>query len=239
MPPILVFRHIECEGPGFFGKLLDRLALPYRIIEIDNGATVPRHCDDAAALVFMGGSMSVNDPLPWIADELALIRQAIDRNLPVLGHCLGGQLISRALGGTVTRNPVKEIGWHEVRRVDGPLDAHWRGALPARFEAFHWHGETFSIPPGGQRILQSALCPNQGFVINHTLALQCHIEMTTDMVTEWADRYRDELVTAAPGVQSADALLLQLDDRIAALQSIAEAVYLRWLAPVLHAGAQR
>ncbi|KAF0192114.1 MAG: glutamine amidotransferase class-I [Gammaproteobacteria bacterium] len=233
MQPILVFRHIECEGPGFFGTVLDRLALPYRIIQVDNGEPVPRDCGGAAALVFMGGPMSVNDPLPWISAELALIRQAVDRNLPVLGHCLGGQLISRALGGEITRNPVTEIGWHDVTRVDDALTTDWRRCLPARFEAFHWHGETFSIPPGAQRILQSAFCPNQGFVINNALALQCHIEMTTAMVDTWADLYRHETATPSVSVQTRETMLTDLDERVAALQAVAEALYLRWLEPVL------
>lgn len=232
MKPILIFRHLKHEGPGYFSTFLDERAIPYRIIAIDAGDRVPPDVDDAAALVFMGGSMSVNDPLPWIAAELALIRAAVARDMPVLGHCLGGQLISKALGGRVTRHPVSEIGWHPVTRVAGAPEARWRDAFPSTFDAFHWHGETFSIPPGAHRILASTACANQAFVIGNTLALQCHIEMTADMVHEWSAAGRDEIVVASPSVQSAVAMSRDLPRRIAGLQAVARNAYDCWLAPL-------
>ena len=108
-------------------------------------------------------TMSVNDDLPWIPPVLDLIRQAAAKNIPVLGHCLGGQLMAKALGGQVGRNAIKEIGWGTVNRVDGPEAEAWLGDLD-HFEAFHWHGETFSIPPGAVRILGNDNCANQAFV---------------------------------------------------------------------------
>ena len=117
MKPLYIFRHIECEGPGYLGEVLTRLAIPSEIIAIDKDDPVPADIEDCSGLVFMGGPMSVNDPLPWIDRELELIRQAHAQEMPVLGHCLGGQLISKALGGTVNANPVREIGWHSVRKL--------------------------------------------------------------------------------------------------------------------------
>jgi len=96
MLPVLIFRHIAHEGPGYLGDFLREKKIPYEMICVDQGESVPDTADGTSALVFMGGPMSVNDPLPWIADELALIRQAIDRGIPVLGHCLGGQLLAQA-----------------------------------------------------------------------------------------------------------------------------------------------
>ncbi|MBI5612474.1 MAG: type 1 glutamine amidotransferase, partial [Gammaproteobacteria bacterium] len=186
MKEIAIFRHAASEGPGYLADFLARRGLPQRLIRIDNNDPVPTSIDGFSALVFMGGPMSVNDDLPWIPPVLALIRQAVAADRPVLGHCLGGQLISKALGGAVTRNPVKEIGWLPVSRVNGPLAADWLDDLPAEFEVFHWHGETFSIPPGATRILTSRDCANQAFVIGKTLAFQCHVEMTSAMVREWA-----------------------------------------------------
>ena len=117
MRPLTIFRHIACEGPAYLAEVLDHHAVPWRLVKIDAGEPVPDTLDDCSGLVFMGGPMSVNDPLPWIEQELALIRRAQAGNMPVLGHCLGGQLICKALGGTISANPVKEIGWH-------PREAH-------------------------------------------------------------------------------------------------------------------
>ena len=233
MNPLYIFRHIECEGPGYLGEVLSRLEIPRRLIAIDRNETIPANIDHCSGLVFMGGPMSVNDPLPWIGKELELIRMAHAQGLPVLGHCLGGQLISKALGGQVTANPVKEIGWHDVRRSSGKTAERWLGDLPARMELFHWHGETFSLPAGAELILENDHCPHQAFADGNTLALQCHVEMTAPMVVEWATLYDDDLNSTSPAVQTAGAMTENLDERIDALQRVADQLYLRWLAPLL------
>ena len=94
MKPVAIFRSSPIEGPGYLSDFLDERGIPWQLIRIDSGDEIPTRIDPFSGLVFMGGPMSVNDPLPWIADELALIRQAIDRGIPVLGHCLGGQLLA-------------------------------------------------------------------------------------------------------------------------------------------------
>jgi GMP synthase-like glutamine amidotransferase len=231
MPEILIFRHAPHEGPGYFAEFAARHGLRARLIRIDQGDPIPESIDQASALVFMGGPMSVNDPLPWIPKVTHLIQQAVAADKPVLGHCLGGQLISKALGGIVAANPVKEIGWLPVTRADNTDARDWLGDLPRAFDVFHWHGETFSIPAGAMRILASRDCPNQAFVIGKTLAMQCHIEMTADMVREWARAGADEIAAACamPTVQDTAAMISDLDARIARLQVAAEQVYGRWL----------
>jgi GMP synthase-like glutamine amidotransferase len=227
--PVLIFRHHPGEGPGYLGQYLDEQSIPWREIAIDQGETVPGSLRGASGLVFMGGPMSVNDPLPWIARELVLIRKARDARLPVLGHCLGGQLIAKALGATVTRNPVKEIGWLPVRADTHAAACGWLGGLGGEFEVFHWHGETFSLPEGAQRILSSAACANQAFVMGNMLALQCHIEMTASMVLAWAREGAAEIAAAAgPTVQDAAVMSRGLDARIQALHAIARQIYSRW-----------
>jgi GMP synthase-like glutamine amidotransferase len=229
MKPIRIFRHIACEGPGFLASCLQRRGLAYEVIALDQGESVPESLDDVSGLVFMGGPMSVNDPLPWISEELALIRRAAAIKLPLLGHCLGGQLIAKALGGKVSANPVREIGWHPVSQVVHPVAQNWLGQLPKTFEVFHWHGETFSIPPGATHLLSSDHCRNQGFVIGNTLALQCHIEMTVDMVREWTECYSNELEEPLGSVQSGESILEKLDERAANLNKVAESIYGRWI----------
>lgn len=227
--PVLIFRHIAHEGPGYLGDFLDQRGIRWQMICIDEGEPVPHSPDGAAALVFMGGPMSVNDPLPWIADELGLIRQAIARKIPVLGHCLGGQLMAKALGARVQANQVTEIGWHIAERLDNPAARDWLEAMPGPVELFHWHGETFDIPAGATPLLQSRFCPNQAFVYGNSLAFQCHIEMTAPLVRKWVQESEGEL-NESDSVQSGEQMLQDLAARIARLNRIADTIYARWLA---------
>jgi GMP synthase-like glutamine amidotransferase len=233
MRPLTIFRHIACEGPGYLADVLERHAIPWRLVRIDAGEPVPATLEDCSGLVFMGGPMSVNDSLPWIEQEQSLIRLAQAGNLPILGHCLGGQLISRALGGTIGPNPVKEIGWHGVRKCNTPAADRWLAGLPDETVLFHWHGETFSIPAGAELILENDNCAHQAFTIGNTLALQCHVEMTLPMVSEWATLYGQELQETSMTVQSAEQMATDLPARIAAAQRVADSLYERWLAPLL------
>lgn len=177
----------------------------------------------------MGGPMSVNDNLPWIPKVTRLIQKAVEVDLPVLGHCLGGQLISKALGGVITRNPVREIGWLPVTRVDNNTARDWLNDLPQEFEVFHWHSEIFSIPTGATRILASRDCANQAFVIGKTLAMQCHIEMTSEMVREWARVSADDLAPVCATVQDPQTMTTNLEARVARMQGLANVLYDRWI----------
>lgn len=233
MKPIRIFRHIACEGPGYFGTFLENYNIPFELVCIDAGEIPPPQIDDVSALVFMGGPMSVNDDIQWIRQELALIQKAVASNLPVLGHCLGGQLISKALGGTISANPVKEIGWLPVQKIPGPLADDWLADFTDDSSLFHWHGETFSIPQGATAILRSEHCEHQGFVLGNTLALQCHVEMTEGMVEEWATLYKDELTDPVATVQSQKVIIEDLEGKVKVLQGVADGLYRRWLRPLL------
>ena len=229
MKKILIFRHAPHEGPGYLVEYLNHHHLPHHLIRVDQNEPIPTSIDGVSGLVWMGGPMSVNDPLPWIPPAMKLIRQANAADLPVLGHCLGGQLISKALGGVITINSVKEIGWLPVSRVDSTVANRWLDDLPQSFDVFHWHGETFSIPPGATRILASHNCANQAFVIGKTLAFQCHIEMTAEMVREWSRVGTEELVPVCATVQNPATMTAELDARIKHLQSIADKFYDGWI----------
>jgi GMP synthase-like glutamine amidotransferase len=235
MNPVLIFRHVACEGPGYLADVLDRRSIPWELIPLDDGAPVPRSLGQVSGLVFMGGPTSVNDDLPWVREELALIRQAAQARLPVLGHCLGGQLISKALGGTVSPNPVREIGWLPVERLDTAVAQQWLGALPARFPVFHWHGETFSVPRGAVPMLRSEHCDHQAFALDDILALQCHVEITAEMVVQCAEQYSAELDPASPSVQTFAQMTARLAERIHAVQQVADVLYTCWTRPLLKA----
>jgi len=160
---------------------------------------------------------------------LSLIRQAVTLNIPVLGHCLGGQLMPKALGGNVTRNPIKEIGWGRVERVDNSEARRWLGDM-STLEAFHWHGETFSIPPGATRILGNAHCTNQAFVLGPHLAMQCHVEMTEPMIREWCELGADEIASSSsPAVQSPARMQELNASHLSQLHVAAETLYARWV----------
>ena len=231
MKPVAIFRHYPTEGPGYFATFLDRRSIPWRLVAIDAGAPVPADPGAFSGLAFMGGPMSVNDDLPWIPPALALVRAAVERNIPVLGHCLGGQLIAKALGGSVGRNPVKEIGWGEVSVADSATARAWFGDVK-RFLSFHWHGETFSLPPGAERILSSPHCANQAYALGKHLGMQCHVEMTADMVREWGAQGADEIAAAlaSPAVQTAEAMRTGLDGKVADLNAVADRLYTQWTA---------
>lgn len=233
MSEILILQHAEHEGPGFFGELLREHDLPFRILRLDLGETVPTSLDGIRALVMMGGPMSVNDEqaYPWLAPEMALIRQAVAAGLPTLGHCLGGQLISKALGGMVGPNPVKEIGWHAVERTPAGADSPFLRELPRRFELFHWHGETFTLPAGATHLLRNENCEHQAFSIGeHVLAFQCHPEVTAEMVRDWCGDMAADLASRDPAVQSPATMQQGLEARASHLHEIARRLYAPWLA---------
>jgi GMP synthase-like glutamine amidotransferase len=233
MRPVAIFRHSRTEGPGYFAIFLERHGIPWRLIAIDADEKVPTDPAIFSGLCFMGGPMSVNDPLPWVADICTLIRDAAGQGIPLIGHCLGGQLISKALGGLITRNPVKEIGWGTAQAVAGRAAQTWLGERANETATvFHWHGETFSIPPGAERILASAECANQMFVLGPHLGMQCHVEMTPEMITKWCKSWDEEVAGLSelpPSVQTATAMQTEIAERLPAMRALADQLYSVWI----------
>lgn len=195
-----ILQHVPYEGLGSIAPWLEsrQAKISYtRFFETDR-LPAPRSVD---LIIAMGGPMSANDEqkLPWLVPEKQFIRDAILQGLPVLGVCLGAQLIAGALGANVYRNPVKEIGWFPVRAAPVPA-GHL--CLPADCMAFHWHGETFDLPPGAVRLASSDGCKNQAFQIDrNAVGLQFHLEATPESVSELVENCRDELVPG-PYIQS-------------------------------------
>jgi len=182
---VLAFRHVPFEHLGLIADSLDRHALDCQYVDLPR-EPAPPSLDEAAGLIFMGGPMSVNDDLPYIAQEMRLIQRAVARKLPVLGVCLGAQLIAKALGGRVYPNPSKEIGWFPVR-FTGPAatDALFAG-IPGPELVFHWHGETFDLPPGAELLASSDACRHQAFRSgSNVYGLQFHLEVTPAMIADW------------------------------------------------------
>ena len=235
MRPIAIFRFSETEGPAHFAEWLDAKELPWRLVAVDKGDAVPSDPRQLAGIGMMGGPMSVTDALAWIDPLSRLLRAAVAEKVPVIGHCLGGQLLAQALGARVQRTPVPEIGWIDVESTDAAAQAAWFGGHP-RFTPFQWHYDVFDLPSGATRVLTNRFNPNQAYVIDDRhIGFQCHIEMTRDLVETWCRTGADEI--SAPGTpprQSREEILRDMPGRLAALQSVADGVYARWSQGLRH-----
>jgi GMP synthase-like glutamine amidotransferase len=176
---------------------------------------------DIDLLIILGGPMSVNDEVkfPWLVEEKEFIRQAIAGGKPILGICLGAQLIANALGAKVYPNAVKEIGWFPITGRDDNANSDLF-QFPASTEVFHWHGETFDLPPGAQLIASSQACQNQAFQIGRSIiGLQCHLETTPTAAQALVDNCGNELIPG-PFVQNAATILADNPARFATMNGV-------------------
>ena len=232
MQPITIFRFSPTEGPGYLATFLDRQRLPWKLVALDAGDPVPLDADGASGIALMGGPMSVNDDLPWVKPMEAMLKRTVDANVPVLGHCLGGQLLAKSLGATVRRSPNVEIGWHRVDVEPTSLAREWVGDDPS-WTTFEWHNESFDLPDGATRVLTNAACPNQAYVIGNSIGLQGHVEMTEDLVRIWIGDGGGDLSPIGGRrtryVQSAEEITADLDRSIDSLHQRAARIYERWI----------
>ncbi|MDZ4818816.1 MAG: gamma-glutamyl-gamma-aminobutyrate hydrolase family protein [Planctomycetota bacterium] len=205
MKPILVFQHVPHEGLGLLAELFQQRELSVRQIDVlKPGALADldreRILDDSAGLVILGGPMNVDqtEQFPALAEELHWIRSAIEQQLPVLGICLGSQLLAKALGAKVYPNKTKEIGWYPLDLTDaGMIDPLFVGS--ARQETvFQWHGDTFDLPDGSRLLATSPVCRAQAFGYGaNAYGLQFHMEVSTDMVETWLEEPENSCEVAA------------------------------------------
>ena len=182
----LVIMHVESEGPGVFGELLQAAGAEVRIARLHLGAALPdpREFD---AVLSMGGPMNVyeEERYPFLRDETRFLQAAAARDVPVLGICLGAQMIAKAAGAVVTKNHVEEVGWSSVRLTgEGLADPLFRG-LPPVLPVFQWHGDTFGIPQGGALLATGGDCRNQAFRFRRSFGLQFHLEADRTLLAEW------------------------------------------------------
>lgn len=227
MKPVAIFRFSPTEGPGYFGEWLDANGVPRRLFALDRGELVPAESRAFAGIGMMGGPMSVNDDLPWSSVVLGFIRDAVSADVPVIGHCLGGQLLAKSLGASVVRTATPEIGWGDVDVPDAASNP-WFGHRE-RFRTFQWHYDIFGLPLGAERVLTNAFNPEQAFALGKHVGFQCHIEMTREMVESWCASGGDELPPRSTGaMQSKVEILEDVDARLATLSRVADDVYAHW-----------
>jgi GMP synthase (glutamine-hydrolysing) len=233
MAKIYVLQHHRVENLGTIAEALEGAALAWQYVRIFDGHPVPKEMKGAGGLIVMGGSMGVYDVdrFPFLRDEFALIEDALKQHRPVLGVCLGAQIVASVLGAKVERNPAgKEIGWHQTKLEAAASDDRLTRGLPATLTPFHWHGDIFELPPGSVSLASSAKTPCQAFRHgDNVYGFQFHFEVNADSVRAMADAFAKELVREQI---DADQMIAASATHLPALEKIADSVFSRWASPI-------
>lgn len=199
-------QHAGFEDLGCIAPWLAQRGHTISYTPLQLGATPPR-ASEFDWLIVMGGPMNIYEyeAHPWLRAEKALIREALDSGKKLLGVCLGSQLIADVMGGPVTRNAHSEIGWFDIELNEAARRSKFFGRFPQRFTAFHWHGDTFAIPPGATGLMSSEGCANQAYEADgRVVGIQYHLEVTAANARDW---FEHERPTAARYVQTPECIL--------------------------------
>jgi len=239
MRPVAILQHQLPENAAYLTTWLERHRVDYVIFNAGADEEFPTSIEPYAALAVMGGGMSANDALLSNRQAEILILQAMRMDRPVIGHCLGGQLMSRALGAAVTASPQPEIGWQPIQYENLDVAREWFGDDPANTVA-HWHYESFGIPAGAVRVATSPACPNQAWAMGPHLAMQFHIEITETKMQSWVaedDAKWAESRSLYETVQDKISMLAGLPYHLAQHQTTADSIYKKWLSTTPWAGS--
>jgi GMP synthase-like glutamine amidotransferase len=227
---ILVFQNEECEHLGVFSKILNENNISYQYIKLYEEEEIP-NLNDYSAIIILGGPMNVYEErkYPFLKKENSSIKEALKINKPMLGICLGAQIIARAAGAKVYPAKRKEIGWFTIDlTVEGRDDTVFKG-LERQLSVFQWHGDTFDMPTESKKLATSNLIPNQAFSIGETTyALQFHLEVTKQMISEWVNRYANELASLKEEVDT-DKMMKYSEQYIQPLNKHASLLFLNFL----------
>lgn len=229
--PALVLQFMADDGPGYLGTWARRHSLRLDVVSAASGSAFPPTIDGYGAMAVLGGAMSANDDLPQLRAAERLIAACVDANVPVLGHCLGGQLMARTLGAAVRSSPAPEVGWHAMRCLPGEQARAWFGP-DIEHTVFHWHYDAFDLPRGATALATSPACAVQAFAVGPHLAMQFHVEVDVGKIDAWLadpdDRYHAERRQHA--TMQDPAAVHALTKRCLAMQhKLADRIYARWL----------
>jgi GMP synthase (glutamine-hydrolysing) len=229
---VLVMQHAEAEHLGAIAEALVAEEVECSCIRGDLGESVPETIDGFQGLILMGGPQGVYEEarFPFIRAEKLLTQQAINRDLPVLGVCLGSQILAEVLGSTVRPSGSFEVGWRDVALTNECANDPVLSPLPRSIVPLHWHGDIYDLPPGAKSIGSSEMTPVQGFVVKERFyGLLFHLETTMDQLMTMIEGFPDDL---RRGGMTAEILIKQAPDRMAALRDPRSQVFRRWAALV-------
>ena len=228
MKSVWVLEHTACESLGTMEDTLRNAGVDFTYVATHSGDTVPREMAGRSGLIVMGGPMGVfeNARYPFLRDEMRLIESALKSGKPVLGVCLGSQLLAAVLGANVTKGEKKELGWHPVTLTgDAAADGLLAG-VPAEFWPFHWHGDVFPLPAKAVRLASSRQTPNQAFRFGpNAYGILFHLEVTANQISQMLLDFADELQEAGG---NANDIAAQSPQYLPALQETARTVFGRW-----------
>ncbi|MDP8243912.1 MAG: type 1 glutamine amidotransferase [Candidatus Hinthialibacter antarcticus] len=199
MKPVLFLQNITLEGPGTIGSFFDERNISYTVRDLYAGSQVPAQPGGYCAVIVLGGPMNADDDdkYSYLTDEKRFLCACVDQSVPVLGICLGAQLLARALGARVFKNKTSEIGWMDVRLTEAGQASPLMKGLGSPLSVFQWHGDTSEVPEGGQHLAESAACINQAFRFGPTAyGLQFHLEVTCSEAAKWAEAYLPDINAA-------------------------------------------
>ena len=227
---VLILQHLTHDGPAGLAQWLQAQGVAFDVFNTEAGDAFPASMAGYDALAVLGGEMGANDPLPSLRRAEALILEAMAHDLPVLGLCLGGQLMARALGARVAASPAPEVGWHRVDIAASPVAREWFGDLSSA-TVFQWHYDAFDLPPQAELLASSAACPHQAFAIGRHLGLQFHVEVDAGKVATWAAAIdsRYDTAQASSTVHGPTRLVEDTRRHLEAQQVLAARLYARWL----------